>query len=678
MNLSQTCAALVNPIDQHELIARLFFSCLELAVLAVVATFVLQICRPRTPRLNALVWALVLAKPLVTLVIGSPIHALQIALPANFLTMPTTEIALKPPALPGGEVPQRLTSLRPPAEPGARTPTLNAGIVATSTGATAGSPSSGSAAGPNHYENIAGRPSTTDNSSTTWPAGLHSPGPLLVLSIWLTGVATMLLRAAMVRRQLAQIFRGCQAPDRSTLELFSTIAASMQIRRTPQLRVTDAVESPALVGSWRPTILIPTWLAAQSSRHSPSAAADGTRSMPTTDAAADKMTNSCDSSRSALAWSLRHELTHWKHGDLWLICLRELAQAVFFFHPAAWWTGRQLELAIEIACDRAVIATDAEAADYAQRLYQILEAVRYHRRPALASGLFATRSQIARRLVMLVETPLRLRPHLSKPLAVGMTLLTAATMAVGIGLREESNAQDINIKPQPATASGDKNADQPDAKRQTGTATYHGIDLFVQRTAGKNNLNNTLPEELGQTLSRVQGVKQVVGGLLDTVNFRDANLMVVLLSGWPAHSPLFGWLKVQFGGRTLIAGDERKAIIGKGLAAKLGKQVGDKIELLGDEQFEIVGIYESPILFENNGLVVPLGELQRLMGRLGEVTGFTIVAEHPIDAKGLEDLRKRLEAVQPGLTATIVVEPTRESKQTAGTGANKSDQPDKK
>ena len=892
----------------------------------------------------------------------------------------------------------------------------------------------------------------------------------------------MLLRAAMVRRQLAQIFHGCQVPDQSTLELFSTIAASMQIRRTPQLRVTDAVESPALVGSWRPTVLVPSWMAAQSDR-------------------------------TALAWSLRHELTHWKHGDLWLIRLRELAQAIFFFHPAAWWAGRQLELAIEIACDRAVIATDAEAADYAQRLYQILEAVRDRRRPALASGLFATRSQIARRLVMLVETPLRMRPHLSKPAAFGMAALTAAVFTIGIGVRHETNAQDPSgTKPQPAIAQGDEKAlpkvekpeskpepeikvtdvemlagneagemdlhfkvdapagrrfyleythkkvrgafamtqvwestgkvasielkityfpefqgdrtvnvlesnaerlrcdinakdckgylglttiisppllntpadrryltlitspsdwaavvnvagqkarrilfdcekpaegkkledqdpdkieprsefivgfydepvqpawaapvprpavparpigpdirtahikyrvintgsttlaplssaevkevlvaadlehhpedfasvaaklflpekahdavasageffysrgkhrenmpgwthvvdedwnlrespqnhqidvtpkgasrvaslnvgdflgrgragtdkyglkkyadgieaptltvrtrfvdgklgslemlfidsaefnepvdekefalaakagthvfiyrnndpiaqprfvpissevpdlvafllekgdlnnDESNATAQSGPAAFRGIDLVVMKAAAKNNLNNGgLPEELGRTLSRVQGVKQVAGGLLDTVSFRDANLMGVLLYGISAHSPILERLKVQFGGRTLIAGDERKAIVGKGLAAKLGKQVGDKIELYGDEPFEIVGIYESPIQFENNGLVIPLQEQQRLMGRPGEVTGFTIVAEHPIDAKGLEDLRKRLEAVQPGLTATIAVEPNGDSKPTAGTdGTNHSDQPEKK
>ena len=198
------------------------------------------------------------------------------------------------------------------------------------------------------------------------------------------------------------------------------------------------------------------------------------------------------------------------------------------------------------------------------------------------------------------------------------------------------------------------------AKDKTVTAADRGIDLVVMKAAAKNNLNNGgLPEELGQTLSQVQGVKQVVGGLVDTLTFRDANLKSVLINinGWPAHCPWLERLKVQFGGRSLIAGNERKAIVGKDLAAKLEKQVGDKIELYGDEQFEIVGIYESPIQLENNGLVVPLGELQRLMNLPGKVTGFSIAAEHPIDAKGLEQLRQRVAAVQPGLEVTVVQTP---------------------
>ncbi len=84
------------------------------------------------------------------------------------------------------------------------------------------------------------------------------------------------------------------------------------------------------------------------------------------------------------------------------------------------------------------------------------------------------------------------------------------------------------------------NLDEAAAKGQTNSDPNRLVDIVVNRAGGKNNLNNGLPEELGEKLSRVQGVKQVTGGLLDTVSFRDANLLGVLLNGWPPHCPLFG------------------------------------------------------------------------------------------------------------------------------------------
>src|SRR5204863_8910021 len=116
---------------------------------------------------------------------------------------------------------------------------------------------------------------------------------------------------------------------------------------------------------------------------------------------------------------------HWKHGDAWLIRVRELAEILFFFHPAAWFVGRRLEESLEIACDRAVIADEADAADYAQRLLQILETVRDQRRQPVAAGLFATRSQIARRFAALVHSPLRLRPRLSAWPTLSVIVLAA-------------------------------------------------------------------------------------------------------------------------------------------------------------------------------------------------------------------------------------------------------------
>ena len=178
--------------------------------------------------------------------------------------------------------------------------------------------------------------------------------------------------------------------------------------------------------------------------------------------------------------------------------------------------------------------------------------------------------------------------------------------------------------------------------------------------AGTNESTNSLPEDLAENLLQVNGVKRfgprtLDGALLDLVNFEKEGLTGVLVSGWlPHRCPLFARFKFQPGGGPLKDVDENMVVLGQELAAKLRKKLGDKIELYGRNQFQVVGIYESPVEAENQGLVVRLEDLQRVMAMPREVTGFAIAAVRPIDEKGLEDLRQRIEAVQPGLEVTIV------------------------
>jgi putative ABC transport system permease protein len=177
------------------------------------------------------------------------------------------------------------------------------------------------------------------------------------------------------------------------------------------------------------------------------------------------------------------------------------------------------------------------------------------------------------------------------------------------------------------------------------------VDLVVTRAGGTEALNSGLPEQLGIPISKLKGVKEVVGGLVDAIDFRDNGLLGVILNGWPPDCPLFTKLTV-LQGRELNAGDNHKIIIGRVLAANLDKKVGDKIELYGSEDFEVVGIYESPIVYENGGAIVLLSELQRLNNKPNEISGFTVSAVKPIDDQGLEDLTQRILNLQPGLKVT--------------------------
>lgn len=175
------------------------------------------------------------------------------------------------------------------------------------------------------------------------------------------------------------------------------------------------------------------------------------------------------------------------------------------------------------------------------------------------------------------------------------------------------------------------------------------VDIVVQRGgSGTEAINKVLPEDVLEPISKLKGIKQVVGGLLDVIKFENPNLEGVLLNGWPVDCPLFDELTLA-GGRKFKPDDTHKIMIGQVLAANLNKKVGDTIELYDAYPYEVVGVYESPIPIENAGAVVLQSDLQDMMNRPKQIAGITITAEKPIDEAGLKDLCRRIEAIQPGL-----------------------------
>lgn len=87
---------------------------------------------------------------------------------------------------------------------------------------------------------------------------------------------------------------------------------------------TDAAVSPMLVGAWRPVLLLPRHL----------------RDFPVIE---QQMV-------------IAHELQHRRARDPWLLGVSALVQTLLWFNPAPRWFGARLAWAVELACDRRVLA----------------------------------------------------------------------------------------------------------------------------------------------------------------------------------------------------------------------------------------------------------------------------------------------------------------------------------
>ena len=119
---------------------------------------------------------------------------------------------------------------------------------------------------------------------------------------------------------------------------------------------------------------------------------------------------------------------------------------------------------------------------------------------------------------------------------------------------------------------------------------------------------------------------------------------------------VFGLAPGEFPERRLVvvAGARARgsdAVVGDARAQRERVRPGDSIGV-GRRRFRVAGIFHSGDPFEDGGIVLPLGVVQRLAGRPGDVTTISVAVS---PAARPHDVARRLERAFPGTTA--VTEP---------------------
>ncbi len=187
------------------------------------------------------------------------------------------------------------------------------------------------------------------------------------------------------------------ASSLATLLIFGAVLGVMaRSRRRWPRRSVDGEEvyvsagfGPALIGVARPSVVIPEWLFCASAR--------------------------------AGSVAILHEREHARAGDHLALLYGALVVALFPWNPAVWWMVRNLRGAVEIDCDRRVIASGIPAGDYGKLLLAI--GVGQHRRWVFAPALVESRHSLERRLKVMAAKKMKLNPLRAATLA-GLSLAT--------------------------------------------------------------------------------------------------------------------------------------------------------------------------------------------------------------------------------------------------------------
>jgi beta-lactamase regulating signal transducer with metallopeptidase domain len=155
------------------------------------------------------------------------------------------------------------------------------------------------------------------------------------------------------------------------------------VTRVTQVRISDKIGMPLSIGFLHPTILLPRQMTAQ---------------LSATD----------------VEHVILHEAGHLERRDDWFGLGERILRAIFFFQPAVYFIGRELDREREMACDDWVLQKSGETKDYARALGRVAELASVERAPLLATGA-GRRKEIFRRMEAIFDQARNRAPRISGP-----------------------------------------------------------------------------------------------------------------------------------------------------------------------------------------------------------------------------------------------------------------------
>ena len=193
----------------------------------------------------------------------------------------------------------------------------------------------------------------------------------IVLILYLLGM-TMSLALQTVRhiRYMRLVRRWRAAPLGSTQEAYDLVCREMGIARAPHLYVCRAVDTPLLAGVLHPCVLLP-----------------------------DENLNPPE-----LHLIFRHELTHFRRGDLWIKLLTLLAVGLHWYNPLIYLMRREIEFACEASCDESVVrGCDLDARAYYSETIVAVIRRQTRRRTALATTFYGGKKGMKNRILSIMN-----------------------------------------------------------------------------------------------------------------------------------------------------------------------------------------------------------------------------------------------------------------------------------
>lgn len=243
----------------------------------------------------------------------------------------------------------------------------------------------------------------------------------VVFIVWAVGSVISLVHFAVRYKAFCKsIRRLSRSAGRDTQVLADDIATSMGIWSEVRVVVVKGLVSPMMTGLFKPTILLPERVF----------------------------------SKAELSLVLRHELTHFKHKDLWFKLLVVLCRAVYWFDPIMLLIDRCIDRECEYFCDSSVMK--GENAEVRKRYCaSILDTVSAQSRqsgnsslrPVMATNFCVSKKGLKHRLGLILSKKAKKKYFAVCFTAVALTVVSGSFIAFADHKQaEQSDPQPVNAQ----------------------------------------------------------------------------------------------------------------------------------------------------------------------------------------------------------------------------------------
>ena len=351
---------------EQDLFTLLVAQTWQVAILAIFAWIAVRLFAKDRPHLAQALWALVLIKCIVPPVLSSPtspfswIEARAACVAQSQLTEPSridNDIDNTKP----GEVPIRPNVSRQPivvaATPAPKATTKNhsneSQLTSKANLQTQTQANSQPAKPSNFTSRLTHTPPVHDSGMiadvsivqpvATEPYSMKSWTDAVVW-LWIVGIFIGMFVVAIRFTYFLVWLRRSPAPQANQIAtLVDKLRHQLGIRTSVKIRVLSRPVGPAVIGLFRPTILLPAAIVEHKSA-------------------------------AEIEPLVAHELIHIRRGDLWWAALQTLATRLLWFHPLVWLASKMVTRESERSCDEETIAgIGCRPSDYARGLLEVLE-----------------------------------------------------------------------------------------------------------------------------------------------------------------------------------------------------------------------------------------------------------------------------------------------------------------